>query len=302
MTWRKRGLVLSPPGLAPWAVSHAALPFAVPSAEGAALFFSPRDEQGRAHIARTQLDLEAPGDGRHTPIEVLAPGAAGEFDDAGTTVSCLVSAGDVQVLYYTGWSLKADVPFVLQVGSATSSDGGATFRRTSALPLLAADLVDPHLTASPFVMFDDDRWRMWYVSGTGWRDDGQPCYHIKYAESSDGVTWRRDGTVCIDYEDESEHAISRPSVIRDPDRYRMWFASRGSTYRVRYAESTDGLSWTRMDEPGGITPAASGWDSGMVAYPHVFDHGARRLMLYNGNDYGRTGIGLAETDRPAVGG
>jgi hypothetical protein len=31
----------------------------------------------------------------------------------------------------------------------------------------------------------------------------------------------------------------------------------------------------------------------MIEYPCVFDHDRRRYMLYNGNDYGRTGIGLA---------
>jgi len=32
----------------------------------------------------------------------------------------------------------------------------------------------------------------------------------------------------------------------------------------------------------------------MIEYPCVVDAGGRRVMLYNGNDYGRTGIGLAE--------
>ena len=31
----------------------------------------------------------------------------------------------------------------------------------------------------------------------------------------------------------------------------------------------------------------------MVEYPCVFDWNGRRFMLYNGNDYGRTGVGLA---------
>lgn len=31
----------------------------------------------------------------------------------------------------------------------------------------------------------------------------------------------------------------------------------------------------------------------MVEYPFVFDHKGQRLMLYNGNGFGRTGFGLA---------
>jgi len=136
---------------------------------------------------------------------------------------------------------------------------------------------------------------MWYVSGTGWENGPEPRhrYHLKYAESDDGVRWRRDGTVCIDYRDESEYAIARPCVLRDGERYRMWFSSRGDAYRLGYAESADGLEWERLDDQAGIEPSGSGWDSEMVEYPWVFDHGGERHMLYNGNGYGATGVGHA---------
>ena len=46
----------------------------------------------------------------------------------------------------------------------------------------------------------------------------------------------------------------------------------------------------------GLDPAGDGWESDMVEYPWLFDASGRRFMLYNGNDYGRTGIGLAVWD------
>ena len=46
-----------------------------------------------------------------------------------------------------------------------------------------------------------------------------------------------------------------------------------------------------------LLPAAAGWDSEMVAYPHVFDHDGERWMLYCGNGFGRTGFGLAIRER-----
>jgi hypothetical protein len=33
--------------------------------------------------------------------------------------------------------------------------------------------------------------------------------------------------------------------------------------------------------------------SEMIKYPFVFDHDGERSMLYNGNGYGKTGVGLA---------
>lgn len=140
---------------------------------------------------------------------------------------------------------------------------------------------------------------MWYLSCTGWTlRDGQPehHYHIKYAESADGLQWQRDGHVAIDYANDSEYAISRPSVLRDGDRWKMWYSFRGESYRIGYAESDDGKNWIRLDHLVGLDVSQSGWDSEMIEYPFVFDHKGRRYMLYNGNGYGRTGVGLAILD------
>ena len=140
---------------------------------------------------------------------------------------------------------------------------------------------------------------MWYVSGTAWSatpDGPKHAYHIRYAEASDALEWRRLGHVSIDYAGRDEYAFARPCVLRDPDVYRMWYAVRGTAYRIGYAESVDGLTWRRLDDHRGLLPGAEGWDSEMVAYPWVFDAEGSRYMLYNGNGFGRTGVGLAVWD------
>jgi hypothetical protein len=75
----------------------------------------------------------------------------------------------------------------------------------------------------------------------------------------------------------------------------MWFCSRGETYRIRLAESEDGITWVRRaDSEVGIDVSPGGWDAEMIEYPCVFDHAGRRYMLYAGNAFGRSGFGLAE--------
>jgi hypothetical protein len=107
------------------------------------------------------------------------------------------------------------------------------------------------------------------------------------------MRWQRTGLVCIDYQSADEHAFGRPCVVRDGDRYRMWYSYRGAHYRIGYAESSDGSTWQRRDAESGIDVSADGWDSEMTTYPAVVRHGAEWRMFYNGNDYGRTGVGLA---------
>jgi hypothetical protein len=101
-------------------------------------------------------------------------------------------------------------------------------------------------------ILDGEQWRMWYVSFTG-RDEvhghSALMYHVKYAESDDGVHWRRTGIVCIDYDADAQ-AIGRPWGVRLEHRYGMWFSYPGlvdyrtgprTSYRVGNAESSDGL-------------------------------------------------------------
>jgi hypothetical protein len=296
LRWVKQGRIIEAAGQAPWIGTHAALPAVDLDGDRCRIYFSSRDRQNRSQIGFCDLLLAAEPKVRAFGQQpVLLPGALGTFDDAGVTSSCVLRHQGRFYLYYTGWSLGVSVPFYLHVGLAISDDG-QTFERYSPAPLLDRTSVDPYLTASPWVLRNGTTWQMWYVSGTAWEATAaQPRhrYHIRYAESADGIRWNRKGQVCIDYASPEEYAFGRPCVIHDEDGYRMWFSCRGDRYRIGYAESNDGITWARNDSEAGIVPSPTGWDSEMITYPVVFRHGDRWHMLYNGNDYGRTGIGFA---------
>ena len=105
-----------------------------------------------------------------------------------------------------------------------------------------------------------------------------------------------------DYDSDEEAGIVKASVVKDDGRYGMWFSYRAARgyrhdrsrgYRIGYAESADGVHWTRRDDQAGIDLSDEGWDSRMQAYPHVIDHRGARCMFYNGNGFGRSGFGYA---------
>lgn len=78
----------------------------------------------------------------------------------------------------------------------------------------------------------------------------------------------------------------------------MWFSYRsgiGTSYRIGYAFSFNGINWDRKTDSG-IDVSISGWDSEMICYPFVFTHKNKKYMLYNGNNYGKEGFGLAVED------
>jgi hypothetical protein len=295
MTWIPRGRIFPPPGSAvpSWIGGYGALPFAVRTGERTArVFFSGRDAANRSHVGACTLDVA----GRSidpesiSPEPLVSPGPLGAFDDSGCSMSCVVEQGGRLFLYYSGWMLGRTVPFYLAIGLAISEDGGVTFRKHSAAPLVDRGDVDPFLVASPSVLIDNGTWRMWYVSALGWdaRADGPPRhrYLIRYAESRDGLHWTREGRVAIPFAASDEYAMGRPHVRKEGGVYRMEFCVRGDRYRLAHAESPDGFDWTRGD----LEVPASDWDAEMQAYPMVLGD----LLFYNGNGYGASGFGIAE--------
>ena len=302
MKWRKVGNIFTPNGDKDWAQSHASVPIADHvSGNIFRIYYTSRDIRNRSHVGWFEIDIEKPNIILAEANEpILAPGKIGAFDMDGVMASSLVRHNTEKRLYYIGWNKSISVPFHNSIGLAVQAEPNGIFERYSDGPILDRNPSDPYFVASHDVAVDTECWHIWYLSGLNWLPGEPPTstYNLRYAKSLDGINWLCDGTVAIDFLHPNEIAIACPSVVKDEDFWRMWFCFRGSNfnYRIGYAESRDAMNWKRRDEEAGITASESGWDSKMICYPHIFDHGDQRFMLYNGNGYGQTGIGLAILD------
>jgi hypothetical protein len=136
-------------------------------------------------------------------------------------------------------------------------------------------------------------------------------WRIGLAQSSDGLAWTRvpgteTGTAILDIGAAGkfdDYLTYRPYVLKDGSVYRMWY--NGSTKpfncplgtlannrRIGYAESTDGVHFTRFYDgpgPGGsVLPigATGAIDEQQVGYVWVIKDGAEYKMYYSANDAG----------------
>ena len=57
--------------------------------------------------------------------------------------------------------------------------------------------------------------------------------------------------------------------------------------------SDDRDRWVRDDAMMPLAGTEGAWDSDMLCYPHAFEMDGRVYLLYNGNDFGRHGFGVA---------
>jgi hypothetical protein len=308
MNWQKKNLLFKVEDFQnEYIQSHASIPFAQCIEDDLfRIYFSSRNENGKslpfyieAKVSDGTIVLTSDVVG-----PILELGKLGSFDDSGIMPSCLVKNNNQLFLYYIGWNPQVTVSYRLSIGLAISNDNGVTFARYSDGPVCDRSLHEPYFNTAPYIIHENGKWRMWYISCTGWEiinDYPEPSYHIKYAESDDGIHWNKERHICLDY-DEVAKALGRPCVIKQKEGYEMFFSYRNTNqyrvssqngYKIGRAVSSDGKHWEKQYASTGIALSDSGWDSQMMEYCHVFEHKGIQYMLYNGNDFGKEGFGYA---------
>lgn len=302
MSWIRLGLVFKPNQEKSWSVSHATAPTPIQLSDKCwRVFFSSRDKENRSHVGWFDINLDDPNTAiRSSEKPLLSPGPIGHFDGNGIYATSAVKIGESSIRLYTiGWNPGHRKPlFYASIGVAESDDMGLSIRWRSSEPVLDRSRYDPTSVTGPWVMLDNDHFKMWYVSGLRWIESEEQLksvYHVKYAESKDGLNWMRAGVVAIDFNDAQELNIARPCVLRGLRGYEAWFSSsKGEGYRIGHAVSDDGQVFTRLNESSlGLLPSESYFEDQAVCHPAVVVHKGKRFMFYNGNQFGHDGIALA---------
>lgn len=276
------------------------------------IYFSTRsvDASGKflSHVAYVDMQKDLRRVLRVSDHTVMPLGALGCFDEHGIFPMNVVRVGDLVHGYTCGWSRRVSVSVETAIGLAISHDGGATFQRAGDGPVLAASLHEPCLVGDGFVRLIGNMFHMWYIFGTGWKryaPDAPPdrTYKIGHAVSSDGRAWTKEEArqIVVDRlgPDESQ---ALPTVIEIDGRHHMFFCYRQSFdfrsnaargYRIGHAWSDDLHNWNRDDDDPRLRISPGKWDSDMQCYPHAFECDGQVYLLYNGNQFGRFGFGLA---------
>lgn len=298
--WKKKGLLFTPDVSG---FSHGSHPCIIPIKDDLfILAFTCRDSDQKSHI---YLSHAVVADGEISlvgePKLALSPGELGYFDCDGVISGCFLKNKNRVYLYYVGWQNLPDKLWICDTGRTILDVNELSLKREFPGPVLGRDKTNPlFAAATAFFITEDSRWHTWYNSGVQWKKTSkgwEHIYGIHHAESANGIDWVCDPDICIPFADKYEYAFGRPSVVYWDNLFHMWFAHRATkeitTYRIGFASSKDGLTWDRADSLSGIDISAEGWDSEMICYPCVFQHKQYKYMLYNGNDYGKTGFGYA---------
>ena len=300
MKWRKLGRVYVANGEYEWAQTHAYIPTPlILDDRQIRIYCAFLDKDNVGRIGFVDLDAKNPLKVlRVSTKPVLDIGEPGTFDDSGVTPSSVLDNKGKAFMYFFGWQKGVRVRYFLFTGLASGEKGGESFERYSNVPILDRNNDELFVRSAPHVIVDNSIFKMWYVSGSKWvinKGKEIPTYNLRYIESDDGVSWGNKSVVCLRLANTDEIGFGRPFVVKDRRLYKMWYSIRtiSKGYRIGYAESVDGLGWERKDSEVGIDVSESGWDSEMICFASIVDAHGERYMFYNGNEFGKTGFGVA---------
>ncbi len=315
--WKKLGCVFNPadyPNRPNWMHEFAQAPHALELNDCLRVYFNCRpkpNEHGQYVSYCGFVDLDKDNLFKVLRISeqpVLPLGQLGTFDEFGTYPFSVVAHHNELLGYYGGWTRCASVPFDVAIGVARSTDGGLTFKKLGDGPVLSYSLHEPFVISGPKIRQFNNQLYLFYIAGKEWllvNNKPEPVYKIRLATSHNGLDWdKHNSNLITDLLGDNE-AQASPDVIVENGLYHMFFCYRQPTdfrhnkarsYRIGYASSSDLMHWQRNDARCGLDISESGFDSDMLAYPHVFKLNGKTYLFYLGNQVGRYGFGLAELE------
>jgi hypothetical protein len=131
----------------------------------------------------------------------------------------------------------------------------------------------------PMVIHDGGTYKMWYI-GLDLFDVGR----VGYATSPDGLNWSKHASnpvLDVGAEGEWDEAgLEAPFVLKQGSLYKMWYSGRdaGGTWRIGYATSSDGLTWTKRTSNPVLDLGQDDWNNSSVLHPYVIEEGGTYKM------------------------
>jgi hypothetical protein len=297
MNWEKLGQIFYVNEDNSYIKTHASNPLAL-HLEGDIfrVFYSGRDEENKSSVGFVDVDIVKKKVIKDNNGLIFKYGSYDSFYSHGVSIGNLYESNNEKYILFMGWNIRNNEHWRGDIGRLRLIEN-ERLEITPSQPFMTTDEKDKVSLSYPFVIFHEGIYKMWYGSTLSWTsENGEMIHVINYATSMDGENWEKHG-LAIPYELGVAQAFSRPTVLFNEEGYHMWYSYRsgkGETYRIGYAHSLNGFHWARKHDQVGIDVSENGWDSEMICYPFVFKHKNHIYMLYNGNQYGKDGFGLAK--------
>lgn len=293
-------------------ISHAQSPQAIELSDRIRIFFSARSVDDKKKYLSHIMYVDYLKDFSKI-IDICSDscvelGETGSYHEHGIFPISIFKDNDNIYGFITGWSRRYSVSAESAIGIYKTKNQGKKFEPIFNGPIMSSYKNEPFLVADPFIYKHDSIYHMFYIFGDKWINKPkyktpERVYKIAYASSENLFDWDRRSEFIIKPKLENE-CQALPSVIKIKDKFVMVFCyrdvfdfreSKKKSYKLGYAYSKNLITWTRDDSLIKISKN-NNWDNQMQCYPQFFKLQEKIFLLYNGNNFGKNGFGIAELE------
>lgn len=257
------------------------------------IFFNSRDLKNRSSIFSIDMHPKTLEPNYETVTLQHSHGTPDSYFSEGISIGQMFSLHGEKCISIMGWKNPDNEHWQGRIGYIRI-DRNANLDPLPLSPWMDLDNKDPISLSYPAIFEQDDTTFIWYGSTCTWdAGNGEMLHILKEAIlTKDGEIVKSD--IAVPYLLGSAQAFSRPAVIEIGTDRLMAYSYRGSNskYRIGFMQMGEVGSASHLGGIPAFLPTSNPWESEMVEYPSFFYYSDQLFMLYNGNSFGKTGIGV----------
>ena len=304
LSWTDYGVIFPVNNLESWAKSHAYVPTAIELDETIRVFVAFLSGKKHGRLGYVDVCRHDPRQIRgYSKSPVIEDAPEGYFDANGVTPLGIVREQDTMRLYYAGWEVVPDplVRYRLQTGLLLGDPVKSYFKRYGVSPVIATRQVEENVRTGGCILKLPDGYHCWLATqkgSTSHMGKVLPVYDLEYLHSEDGLVWPEAQTNVFSHKPNEILGYGRSAIwLNEKHEFEGLFSVRnwdGNYTDIMYATSLDGIVWSSLSRSGMAFCAEMTCDGQTsVSFPNIIQQENRKLMFYNGNDFGREGLRLA---------
>ena len=283
-------------------VSHMMAPVLLQHENHLEVFFGGRDISGISRIKSLNLDIKTKSFTKSRETEILDIGRPGTFDENGVFPASITRIENEVFLFYTGFQLGHKIPHFNFGGLAKINEPNKGALRVSQAPF--ADRQDEGLyvrAGNTYLNYDGIKYNAYSAGSSFEMIEGKlrPNYDIYLQTVNSIYDFDKAGKKIISYDPLVEHGLGRPQLLSYKDNLLLLYTirTRNFPYKMGIAIFDKNKSkFERCDYLFQDLLGCSEEFSQMTYFPSAISNNENLILVYNGNDYGRNGLGVAILD------
>ena len=297
MRWKKLGRIFDPNQIARCEemISHASTPSPLIIGDNEVrIFYSSRDTFNRSSVSFFDLEISTLKILYAHDKPILRFGEEDTFFSDGISLGNVFNWNGEKYIAFMGWKVPQGKHWFGQLGLLrVNNKNQLNFVLNS--PVFPINKEDSISISYPWVCHKEStELTYWYGTTKTWEGPNSDMIHLlKKGSTNNLLNWESGNTV-LTFDLKEFQAFSSPTVLEFGDSEILFYSYRGQglNYKIGSAELTN-QNPVATKKDFGISENLEDWESEMQCYPRVFKLLDRQYMLYNGNQYGKTGIGIA---------